>query len=583
MKKNKSIGLIVIALLIGGFAGFLISKRMSSQQQVAESVQQKEVAKEEIWTCSMHHQIRQNSPGTCPICGMDLIPLEALSSSTNPYTFEMTEGAIQLANIQTTVIGGTSKNTSEIELNGKVKADETQAASLVTHIPGRIEKLYVSFTGESVYKGQKIATLYSPDLITAQKELIEAKKIEDISPGLLIAAKNKLKFWKLSEATIEAIIASEQIRETFDIYADHSGVVMNRNVSVGDYITTGEVLFNIQNLNKLWILFDVYEKELSSIKLGNVIEFSTASEPSKIYKAKITFIDPVIHPATRVATIRAEVLNSNNALKPEMFVKGTLKGNVSGSQSITIPKSAVMWTGTRSVVYVKVPDTDIPSFEFREIDLGKSLGKVYMVQSGLSVGEEVVTNGAFVIDAAAQLNNQASMMNRNVRATKQGQNSKMPDYRLATPEAFKVQLGNLTDQYILLKDALVDASTEQINVQTKEFLKKLLEVDMEAVKGEVHLYWMEQMEVMSANAQKIIQLKDIEQQRNQFEFLSMALIRSIKALGMSDHVFYIQHCPMANENNGGDWISLDTIIRNPYFGDKMLTCGFIQDTIVGFK
>lgn len=408
------VGLLIGYLIFGGNTSIEHSEDNSTNQS-AETTTESET----IWTCSMHPQIKMPEPGDCPICGMDLIPLDN-NASDNPLVIATTMDAIKLSNIQTTVVGGSisSGNGGELKLSGKIQANETTTASIVSHIPGRIEKLFISFTGERVSKGQKIAAIYSPNLITAQKELIEANKVKDLQPSLFEATKNKLKYWKITDKQINDILVENKVKEYFNIYADHSGVVTKRKVSVGDHLMEGGVLFEIQNLNKLWVVFDIYESDLSKIKRGDVITFTTPSLPNKEFTAKISFIDPVINPKTRAGSARIEIVNSKNQLMPEMFVNGVLalRGNSLNNkeETLIIPKSSVLWTGERSVVYVKLPDVEIPSFEFREVIIGESVGDNYIVLEGLKVGEEVVTKGAFVIDASAQLNNQSSMMNRNV-------------------------------------------------------------------------------------------------------------------------------------------------------------------------
>ena len=582
MKKYKIYIVAILALAIGLLIGWLLFKN-GTQPVQEHSEPSSNQTESEIWTCSMHPQIRQNEPGDCPICGMDLIPASQ-ASSDNEIGFQMTDEAIKLANIQTTIIGNADANEgATLKLNGKIQANETKSASLVTHIPGRIEKLYVSYTGEQVNKGQKIATIYSPELITAQKELLEAKKIQDISPGLLTAARNKLKYWKIGEQVIQDILNTGTIRETFNIYADHSGVVNQKRVAVGDYLSTGEVLFDVQNLYSLWALFDVYENDLPNVRVGQTINFTTPSTPNKIFKAKITFVNPVIDPNTRAATIRAEVSNTTGKLKPEMFVTGEL-ATYQKTSALTVPKSAVLWTGQRSVVYVKIPDTEIPSFEYREIELGESNQVGYTVISGLEYGEEVVTNGAFVIDASAQLNNQASMMNKNVMAKNAVHSSHLPDYTANTPTAFKEQLTAMANTYFSVKDALVESNNKKAIEGANEMLNKAKEVDMSLVKGKAHIFWMEQLKAIQSHGKKITETEDIEAQRKQFDFLSQALIKSIKVFGITNSTFYVQHCPMANDNEGADWLSKQEKILNPYFGEKMLTCGTVQDTIdINFK
>lgn len=534
---------------------------------------------EVVFTCSMHPQIRQPEPGQCPICRMDLIPANSALNGSNEFGFQMTDEAVQLANIQTYIVGnGPSNEGTAMILNGKIKADETQAASLVSHIPGRIENLHVSFKGEQVKKGQKIATIYSPELITAQRELLEAQKMTDMNPGFLNAAKNKLKYWKIDSQIIDGILESGIVKESFDIHADQTGIVSERKVSVGDYISIGEVLFDVQNLNRLWALFDVYESDLPKLKTGRLITFSTPSIPTRTFHAKITFIDPVINPRTRVATVRVELDNASGKLKPEMFVTGKINIG-SSNKHLSLPKTAVLWTGQRSVVYVKNPDAEIPTFEYREIELGESSGSAYEVISGLEAGEEVVTNGAFVIDASAQLNNHNSMMNKNVIAKNAAHKTHLPDYQSTTPSAFKDQLSKVAFAYFPLKDALVASDAEEAITKAKSVLEAVEEVDMSLLKGQAHNYWMEQVKALQAHGTKITTLNEIDAQRTQFEFFSQSIIKSLKVFGVADDTFYVQYCPMANDNKGAAWLSLQSNILNPYFGEKMLTCGFIEDTL----
>ena len=412
MKKN--IILSASAILIGLVMGYFIFGNSTTK---AEHEHTKTITEsgEEVWTCPMHPQIRVPEFGQCPICKMDLIKEDKTSSNSNPLVFEMSENAVKIVNIQTTIVGSSSTSNDGLKLSGKIMVNESTTASVVSHIPGRIEKLYVSFTGEKIRKHQKIATIYSPNLITAQKELLEAYKIKDVNPALFQATKNKLKYWKISESQINKIIDNQSIEENIAIYSHHSGIVKTKRVSVGDHLMEGGVLFDIQNLNNVWGVFDVYETDLQHIKLGNSIEFTTPSLPNQVFNAKIVFIDPIINPQTRVASVRVNINNSKRLLKPEMFINGSLTTKtLTLSTQIVIPKSAVLWTGERSVVYLKLKDTEIPSFEFKEVTLGNEVGQNYIILNGLQQGDEVVTNGAFVIDASAQLNNQSSMMNRDI-------------------------------------------------------------------------------------------------------------------------------------------------------------------------
>tara|TARA_R110000737_G_scaffold131637_1_gene163399 strand:- start:1877 stop:3673 length:1797 start_codon:yes stop_codon:yes gene_type:complete len=568
----------IAILIVGLIAGWLIFGGDNSDSKETKSVKNNN-STEEIWTCSMHPQIRLPEPGDCPICGMDLIPLEA-NGNTNPLVFEMTEDAMKIANIQTTVIGASTNDKNVLKLSGKIKADETVSASIVSHVAGRIEKLFVSYTGEKVNRGQKIASVYSPKLITAQKELLEAYKVKNVNPKLYEATVNKLKYWKITDNQIQTIINSSNVIESFNIYAEHSGVVSKKRVSVGDYLNEGEVLFDIQNLDKLWAVFDVYETDLANIKEGITISFSTPSLPNKTFKSTIDFIDPVINPSTRVANIRTSIYNSGNSLKPEMFLEGTVFKKNGNNESVSVPKTAVLWTGERSVVYVKIPDLKMPSFEFREVTLGQSLGKNYIVLDGIANGDEVVTNGSFVIDASAQLNNQSSMMNRNLLSTNSVDGAEsLTDFTSQTPLAFKQQLGTVLNNYLALKNSLVNSNTSTTRDNGKQLIANLGKVDMSLVKGEAHIYWMSQVDIIKQNTEKLVATKDLKKQRDVFITLSNSIINVTKAFGVEKGKYYVQFCPMAQDNKGAFWLSTDKSIKNPYYGDEMLTCGSNKETI----
>ncbi|NJM25552.1 MAG: efflux RND transporter periplasmic adaptor subunit, partial [Bacteroidia bacterium] len=204
-----------------------------------------------VWTCSMHPNVRQSEPGKCPICGMDLVPLNT-GIDDDPGTVHMSETAIRLANIQTTVIAE-GDATREIRLNGKVKPDERRISSQTAHVGGRIEQLLVNFTGEYVQRGAVIARVYAPELITAQRELMEAFKISESQPDLYRAAREKLRNWKFTDAQIDGMLDANRPVETYPIHADVSGVVWKRNVSVGDYVERGASLFEVVDLSKVWV------------------------------------------------------------------------------------------------------------------------------------------------------------------------------------------------------------------------------------------------------------------------------------------------------------------------------------------
>jgi len=407
MKRQIS---IIITTLIGGiFLGWIFFHSAPTKEVKHDHAA--ETAKATIWTCAMHPQIRMHEPGKCPICAMDLIPLGQSGPTSDPGAIHMTKEAAQLANVLTSVAMKQSP-VKEVRLYGKIQADERLLQSQVSYLPGRIEKLYVNFTGESVRKGQALAVIYSPDLVTAQQELIETAATKASQPLLYEASKEKLRQWKLTDAQVTSIETSGKVKTEFEVSSNTSGIVSSRRVNNGDYVSPGSVLFEVADLSHIWIMFDAYESDLPYLSKGQKVTFTVQAIPGTDYSGNITFIDPILDAVTRVAKVRVEIGNQGGKLKPEMFATGIIKANLSEwKDKIVIPRTAVLWTGKRSVVYVKQHRSEEPVFKIREIELGAMLGNSYVVISGLSEGEEVVTQGAFSVDASAQLEGKPSMMN----------------------------------------------------------------------------------------------------------------------------------------------------------------------------
>ena len=397
-------------ILIGGILlGWIFFHSSAAKEEKHDHAA--ETAKSEIWTCAMHPQIRMDKPGKCPICGMDLIPLsQSGTAEMDPNAVHLTKEAAQLANVLTSVVSRQNPE-KEVRLYGKVQADERLRQSQVAYISGRVEKLLVNFTGESVRKGQPLALIYSPELVTAQQELLEAAKTKQTQPEIYEAAKEKLRQWKLPESQISAIEKSGNVQANVEIESTTSGIITARRINNGDYVSQGSVLFEVSDLSSVWILFDAYESDLPFLKIGNKIDFTIQALPGSSFSGTVRFIDPVIDPVNRVAKVRVEIGNPGAKLKPEMFATGLVKANLNEyKDKLVIPRSAVLWTGKRSIVYVKQPGEE-PVFKIREIELGPQLGNSYVILSGLDDGEEIVTESAFSVDAAAQLEGKPSMMN----------------------------------------------------------------------------------------------------------------------------------------------------------------------------
>lgn len=582
MKRN--VIYIILALIVGLLGGFLIfdGDSRDSAPNRDEHEHAEEVAADQMWTCSMHPQIMQPEPGDCPICGMDLIPADAGAEGLMANEIKMSKNAMALANIQTTIVGKTEetdKNT--LLLSGKIMPNEEGNAVQASYFEGRIEKLNVNFTGEKVRKGQLLATIYAPSLVAAQQELLTAASMKESQPGLYKAVRNKLKLWKLSESQIKNIEESGEVRENFPIYATVSGTVSEKMAEEGDYVKQGQPIVKVSNLNTVWAMFDSYENQISQLKEGQEITVTTNAYPNKEFDATISFIDPRLNTQSRTVSVRATLNNKEGLFKPGMFVTSTILiiDNSESETQISIPASAVLWTGNRSLVYVKT-NPEQPVFKMREVSLGAKSGDYYTIIEGLENGEEIVTNGTFTVDAAAQLQDKKSMMNAGGGQTEVDPTDHLANVeRMEVPSKFQEQLKAVFNDYMVIEKALVNDNSETPQAGASALLKTLESVDMNLVEEEpAHSKWMQLEEELKASATSISKTPDIKEQRDNFMILSAHLINAIKTFGINQKV-YVEYCPMADNDAGAFWLSSEKEVLNPYYGASMLRCGEVTDEI----
>lgn len=525
------------------------------------------------WTCSMHPQILQPEPGKCPICGMDLIPAEAGDAALSPEQFRLSPNALALADIRTVRVGGGSaEDDRTLRLSGTVTVN-TQAVSVqASYFDGRIEQLLVNYTGQNIGRGQALATIYSPGLVAAQQELLTALPMKQTQPDLYQAVRKKLSNWKLTEPQIDAIEASGQVRENFPILATVSGTVTEVLTAEGDYVMAGQPLARLSNLGTVWAEFDAYERQIAQLRIGQEVLIQSNAYPGREFRARINFIDPSLDARTRTVTVRATLDNSNGLFKPGMFLSGQIQlGPAAAAGELTIPASAVLWTGERSLVYIRaVPDQ--PVFEMREVHLGLRTGEQYVVLDGLQGGEEVVAQGAFTVDAAAQLQGKKSMMNPGGGPSSTGHEGHTGMPMGATQPSGKGGLttagfDGLMPFYLELKDALVASDAGKAGLAAE---KAVAFLDKQPETGS--------LKDLREGFRNLAGFKDLPAQREVFGQVSELLIGSGQGLEHHGSTLYVQFCPMANNNRGASWISQQEEVRNPYFGEAMMACGETRAT-----
>ena len=560
--------LIYIGILIFGLIlGYLFFGSDSGEASGDHDHETSEA--ESMWTCSMHPQIMQPEPGDCPICGMDLIPAENSSEGLEANQFSLTDNAMKLANIQTTIVGKGSGMEGKVSLSGKIEINEDKKAVMPAHFNGRIEKLYVNTVGDRVKRGQIVASVYSPELVAAQQELITAAKLKNSQPQLYNAVRKKFNNWMISDAMLDEIVETGNVRTNWPVHSNVTGTITEIMVEEGSHIQDAMPILKVSNLGTVWAVFDAYESQISNLEEGQTLDIRVNALQNEKLNGKISFIDPILDTDSRTVEVRVILNNDSNKLKPGMFVKAEVEVDKAvKTETLEVPKTAVMWTGERSLVYVKTSSTE-PVFEMREVVLGNSSGETYQVLSGLESGTEIVTNGTFTIDAAAQLQGKNSMMNGGSKA------NSVNGMKMELSAKFESQFEKSLDTYFEFKNALV-ASDEQKAASLASELREELENIESGTSDKMLIVHSEKiLEMLTA----ISKSTDLENQRDHFRILSEQIIAITRNFKNFKNKLYVQHCPMANSNQGADWLSQSKEVRNPYYGEAMLSCGEVTEIL----
>ncbi|VAX23335.1 Probable Co/Zn/Cd efflux system membrane fusion protein [hydrothermal vent metagenome] len=436
MKTNKAsaIILVVIVLIVAGTGAFIYSgtpKGLSLDNALHHWLHKPVIAKVMEWTglteetvlagrkvywCPMHPQVNKDKPGACPICNMQLVEADENSGQgIDDGSIQITSRQIQQAGVRFTTVTRI-KFTRPIETTGRVVADERLLKTISSWAPGksRIERLYVNFTGARVRKGEPLVSIYNSDFVTTQEEYLMLLKggATRLEP-LVKSVEERLKRWGISAGEIKKIRKNAKPMEKLIIYSPMSGVVIERMVDEGQYVTEGKPLLKLADLSRLWVYGDVYENELSLIKTGMPVKISIQG---KSIDGKINFIDPVVQNDSRTVRVRFEVSNKDRLLKPGMFAN--VRIDVFGDDVLAVPASAVLFTGRRAIVMVwEGAGAMFPVevelgrkwvYAMNQMTDGKSqplLGgedRYHEVLSGLDEGEEVVSSANFLIAAEAQ-------------------------------------------------------------------------------------------------------------------------------------------------------------------------------------
>lgn len=396
---------------------------------------------DDVYWCPMHPEIkRKNANDVCPICNMALVLLEGGGADSKPGELTLTVRQVQQAGVVSEAVLR-RKLYRETDTTGRIAYDERLLTMITSWVRGksRIEKLHVNYKGIHVHKGDLLAELYSPDLIVAQDEYLIAMQSQadvrgfNLRQSLMDASRQKLLDQGMTPDQITQLEQAKKVSRTIPIYATAHGTVHMRHVQEGQYVMEGEKLFELVDLSRMWVFADIFEDEVPQVSLGTKVSITTASRPDEAFEGTVSFVDHMVKPGTRTVPIRVIVDNSHHKLKAGMYVRVQFRRDWPGV--LAVPENAVMWTGQRAVAIVRQSEG---SFQPRELRLGdrwlyespetrdqrREAGsgratldsglaarrRYHAVLAGLSPGEQVVTAGAFLINAEAQFQNVLAKM-----------------------------------------------------------------------------------------------------------------------------------------------------------------------------
>lgn len=421
MAINKKIMILLIVLVVvaavGG--GWLYKSGWFEKDSGGHTKLEHQV---QLWTCSMHPFIIKDKPGTCPICGMELIKkIDSAPADGVAQTPEQKQQAEMLGHVSLSTVQRVMANVATVEAKigtlakeinavGIVQYDQTRQAKVTAWIAGRIDRLNVDSVGAFVSKDKPVAEVYSPDLVATQQEYLLAVKSRDQlkdSPisaisqngdGLVASARQRLMLFGVKESQIAALEKTGKPNIRLPIYTPLSGVVIEKMVQQGQYVNTGEVLFNIADLSRVWVEIDVFENEVPYVRVGQAVAIRSSADDKVAATGRISFVYPFHDPKTHTVKARVEMANPGHRLKPDMFVNAIIK--IPLVKGIVIPVTAVIDTGKRKVVWV---ETSPGMFEPRDVLLGERVEDNYQILSGLKSGDKVAVSGGYLIDSESQL------------------------------------------------------------------------------------------------------------------------------------------------------------------------------------
>ena len=529
-----------------------------------------EEATGDYYTCGMHPWVILPKPGTCPICQMDLTPLDPAK-----FSGKVTIDPVVAQNIGVR-IAPVEKGPLNMTVRtvGTVAYDETRVRDINTKVSGFIEKLHVDYLGAPVKVGDPLFEVYSPQLYAAQEEYLIAARgggsdLED-------SARMRLRYFDISDAQIDALRKRGEATKTMTIESPYEGLVVEKMATEGMSINPGMKLYRIADLSKVWVMVSLFEGQLPYVKVGERAVMTLPYVPGREFDGRVAYIYPTLDKKTRQVMVRLELDNPTLELKPGMFGTVRLESTLEGERTL-VARQAILDTGERQVAFVSTGDGH---FEPRQVVLGiETEGGKVEVRSGLEPGEMVVVSGQFLLDSEAKVREALARMIRGDMASEQKPVAVVAGVSEVTklPADAERELSKVLDASILIGDTLADDSTKGVS-ENAEILRRSIEaLKSTKIEGNPH-FWHQHGEAgtIAETASAVAKATDIDEARRQYAELSAALSTLVRATGVPpSYGKEIQelHCPMYRKEVGGTtWLQAAGGAKNPYYGSSMLEC-----------
>ncbi len=519
-----------------------------------------------VYQCPMHPWIKSDKPGDkCTICGMDLVaaPAADAGAAIDPNLVTLTPAAASVVGVQTAGIHrGPLVRT--LRVSGVIDDDDTRHRIIAARVPGRVEKLFINYVGEEVHQGEPLATVYSPEMLTAQRLYVERLKAGTAFPASeRAAARERLLDLGLTAEEVDILEHTLEPTPMVNIRAPMSGTVVARHVYEGQEINKdaseqGTRLFEIADFSSMWFVFDAYEPDLAWLRVGQSVSLTVASLPGQVITAPIAFIDPNIDEMTRTAKVRVVMPNHDRRLFHKQTGYATVRLEI--PNLLLAPRSAVLQHGAEPIVFLQQKDR---AYLARRVEVGRFGDDMVEILAGLHEGDQVVSQGGLLLDGQAQL----------ARAAVTGDEPTHHHGPATAPPVITADVGTAAAELKTLALAAADAAATLAADDFAAYQKQLpelrsalhayLAVDKSAARGPLEAFH-----------DMLRDRTDLRTARRDFEPFSTALADLLREQPENQREgLHIFQCPMAPVLGTGRWVSRTTTVRNPFFGSAMLECG----------